>query len=406
MSWAQVNLGELMSIKHGWAFKGEYFTQTGDQIVLTPGNFKERGGLKIRPGKEKFYSGDYPSEYLLTEGDLLVVMTDLKQTAPILGGALFVPQNNRFLHNQRLGLVSVDEKKSCPKYIYYVMNWEHVRGQIRATATGATVRHTAPKRIYDIQIEIPVLPIQTRIADILSAYDDLIENNNRRMALLEEAIHLLYREWFVYLRFPGHERVEVVDGVPEGWERTTLGEVTSLISRGVSPKYNEESAERAVNQRCIRDRRINLTLAREHEAKVPDAKRLRQWDVLVNSTGVGTLGRVAQVWFVPESLTVDTHVTIIRPNEEQNTLWFGAAMESLESHFENIGHGATGQIELRRTLLAELSILSPAKELQQRFARTIEEMRQICLSLANQNQRLREARDLLVPRLMDGRIAI
>ena len=105
--WCATTLGELICVKHGWAFKGEYFTAEGDELVLTPGNFPIGGGLKIRPGKDRYYTGNYPPEFLLTPGDLLVVMTDLTQNAPILGSPAVVPSEPRMLHNQRLGLVTV-----------------------------------------------------------------------------------------------------------------------------------------------------------------------------------------------------------------------------------------------------------------------------------------------------------
>lgn len=84
MSWRKCKLGEIISIKHGWAFKGEYFSDNGKYILLTPGNAYEQGGMKLRPGKEKYYLGEFPQEFLMKAGDMLVVMTDLIQAAPIL----------------------------------------------------------------------------------------------------------------------------------------------------------------------------------------------------------------------------------------------------------------------------------------------------------------------------------
>ena len=110
-----------------------------------------------------------------------------------------------------------------------------VRGQIRATASGTKVRHTSPKRIYRICVSIPSVPVQQRISDTLSAYDDLIENNRRRIVLLEKAARLLYREWFVHFRFPGHGRSKFIDNVPEGWKERTLVELAEVVM-GQSPK--------------------------------------------------------------------------------------------------------------------------------------------------------------------------
>lgn len=227
MSWRVHKLGEFITVKHGWAFKGEYFSGSGKYILLTPGNAHEHGGLKLRPGKEKFYLGEFPPEYLMKTGDMLVIMTDLIQAAPILGGALVVPEDDCFLHNQRLGLVEYLEDSPIDKgFLYYLLNSPAYRAQIKGSATGATVRHTAPKRICDCSVLVPeTLAEQQQVAQLLSAFDDLIGTNQCRIALLEESARLLYREWFVNLRFSGYELANWKDGIPGGWDRKPVSEL-------------------------------------------------------------------------------------------------------------------------------------------------------------------------------------
>ena len=221
--WKSMHLGECFKIKHGWAFKGKFFAEEGKYILLTPGNFNPDGGIKLKGGKEKYYAGDFPKEFLLKLGDFLVVMTDLTQDAPILGSPAFVKENDKFLHNQRLGkIVDLDETEIKRVFLYHLFNSSSVRNQIKATATGATVKHTAPDRIYNVAVNLPPLPTQRKIAVVLSAYDDLIENNARRIKILEEMAQAIYRQWFVEFRFPGHEQVEIVEPelglIPQGWE--------------------------------------------------------------------------------------------------------------------------------------------------------------------------------------------
>jgi type I restriction enzyme, S subunit len=238
--WPPVPLGDLFQVKHGFAFKGEFFEDSGDELVLTPGNFKIGGGLQIRDGKERYYSGTPPSEFVLDPGDLLVAMTDLTQGAPILGIPIVIPPEGRFLHNQRLGkVVDLDESRLDRTYAYYLFIWDGVRARLRATATGATVRHTAPSRIYSVEVALPPLSIQQRIVAILSAYDDLIENNNRRIKILEEMAQRVYREWFVDFRYPGHENVPLVKSelgsIPEGWAWRELQHLAIETRAGVDP---------------------------------------------------------------------------------------------------------------------------------------------------------------------------
>ena len=232
-NWNEEKLGKLIKIKHGFAFKGEFFSDSGNFVLLTPGNIHPTGGLKLKGEKEKYYLGEIPNDYLMKKGDLLVVMTDLTQTASILGGAFVIPENDKYLHNQRLGLVTIKDKKELDKnFLYCYLNWQYFRDQVKASSNGATVKHTSPDRIYNCKINLPPFPIQQKIAAILSAFDDLIENNNKRIALLEKAAEEIYREWFVRMRFPGWDKVKFEKGIPEGWDRTPISKLSSEI-RGI-----------------------------------------------------------------------------------------------------------------------------------------------------------------------------
>jgi type I restriction enzyme, S subunit len=226
MSWHEITLGDAIHLKHGFAFKSEYFSDNGDYVVLTPGNFNEEGGFRLRPGKDRYYAGDISGDYVLDEGALIVAMTE--QAPGLLGSSALIPEGGKFLHNQRLGLVQdIDDTMVDKKFHYYLFNTRTVRGQISGSATGTKVRHTAPERIYRVNVRVPCdVAEQKKIGLTLSAYDDLIENNRRRIQLLEHAARLLYKEWFVQLRFPGYEHMKIKDGVPDGWERKTIGELT------------------------------------------------------------------------------------------------------------------------------------------------------------------------------------
>ena len=181
MSWHELQLGDAIHVKHGFAFKGGYFADDGTHVVLTPGNFHERGGFRLRPGKDRFYAGDIPESFILSEGDLIVAMTE--QGPGLLGSSAIIPEDDRFLHNQRLGLVQITDSDLISKrFLFHLFNTTQVRAQISGSATGTKVRHTAPERIYRVKASFPrKVTEQIRIADVLDAYDDLIENNRRRI---------------------------------------------------------------------------------------------------------------------------------------------------------------------------------------------------------------------------------
>jgi len=230
----------------------------------------------------------------------------------MLGGSLIVPESDKFLHNQRLGLVTIiDEERIGKGYLYHLLNMPNYRGQIRGSASGATVRHTAPERIYKAIVNLPERQFQDRVSKIVDSYNDLIANNRRRIKLLEEAARLIYRDWFISLRFPGHELSKIENGRPEGWHQAPIADLTEFLSRGISPSYDDDAPGLVINQKCVRDGLLDLGPARHQCKKVPAPKLVQVGDVLVNSTGAGTLGRVAQVLEEIPDCTVDSHVTIV-----------------------------------------------------------------------------------------------
>ena len=162
--WHEATLADLCNIKHGYAFEGEYFSDSGDHVLLTPGSFFETGGFRDRVEKTKYFTGPIPTDYVLSQGDLLVAMTE--QAAGLLGSPLLVPESNRFLHNQRLGLVTGKPAVHWTnEFFFHVFNLEAVRKAIHASASGAKVRHTSPGKIGAVQVAFPDnQPEQLRIA--------------------------------------------------------------------------------------------------------------------------------------------------------------------------------------------------------------------------------------------------
>lgn len=166
--WAQKPLKELCQIKHGFAFKSEFFSNKGRWVVLTPGNFYETGGYRDRGEKQKFYSTQPPPDYVLRKGDLLVAMTE--QAAGLLGSPIIVPESNKFLHNQRLGLVIKNvEAPWTNEFFFHVFNMKAVRTAIHSSASGVKVRHTSPSKIGEVVVPFPVSISKQRAIVLLLA---------------------------------------------------------------------------------------------------------------------------------------------------------------------------------------------------------------------------------------------
>ena len=183
--WVEKPLSELCDIKHGYAFEGEFFSNEGEYVLLTPGNFYERGGYRDRGEKQKYYTGDIPSDYVLNEGDLLVAMTE--QAAGLLGSPILAPESDKFLHNQRLGLVTKKPGVAWTnEFFFHVFNTQPVRKAIHASASGVKVRHTSPTKIGEVVVAFPTsLPEQKRIVTTLAS----LTEETQRLARLYERKH-------------------------------------------------------------------------------------------------------------------------------------------------------------------------------------------------------------------------
>jgi type I restriction enzyme S subunit len=178
--WLEASLSELCEIRHGYAFGGEHFATHGEHVLLTPGSFFEAGGFRDRGGKTKYFVGAIPPAFVLDEGDLLVAMTE--QAAGLLGSPLLVPEDGRYLHNQRLGrVIGRDSIPWTNDFFFHVFNLRRVRAEIHASASGVKVRHTSPAKIGAVRVKFP--PASGAQSAVAAALRELAEDCQRLQAL-------------------------------------------------------------------------------------------------------------------------------------------------------------------------------------------------------------------------------
>jgi type I restriction enzyme, S subunit len=410
--WPRKQLGEVLTVKHGFAFRSEFFGEEGSHIVVTPGNFNEEGGFKPKSGKEKYYTADAPSEFVLAKGDLIIAMTE--QAEGLLGSSALVPVGDLYLHNQRIGLLKVTAPDLADKvFLYYLFNTQSVRLQIQATATGAKVRHTAPSRIEAVSVELPPRSIQERIAAVLSAYDSLIENNTRRIEILEEIARAIYREWFVEFRFPGHEEMPLVDSdvgpIPEGWSVEPIGHVVETLgggtpSRGTAEYWDNGSINwftptdltgaNAMFMHGSATRITELGLAKS------SAKLFRPGSVMMTSRA--TIGVVAIT--TVEAATNQGFITCL-PNDRLCSyhlyFWLKANVDMIST----LASGATFK-EINKSTFRSIPIAVPSPPVEEAFRLTVDPVGELIDSLLRANRNLQTTRDLLLPRLISGEVDV
>jgi len=193
-SWEVRELGEFFEIKHGFAFDGKFFEPSGEYILMTPGHFNEEGGFRDQGEKTKYYTGEIPEDYLLAKDDLVVAMTE--QKPGLLGSAAFVPEDDRYLHNQRLGLiVDLDTKRLSKRFLFNVFNTPHLRVEVAKTSTGSKVKHTSPTKLRAIKVGIPpTLKEQEEIATALATTERKVAVAKGKKAQLQDLFRTLLHE--------------------------------------------------------------------------------------------------------------------------------------------------------------------------------------------------------------------
>jgi len=205
--WEVKTLNQIFSIKHGYAFKSEYFCESSPYTLLTPGNFFEKGGYRDQGKKQKFYCGDFSKEYLLSEGDLLIAMTE--QAEGLLGSCFIVPSNGLFLHNQRLGKVILKEGMN-QLFLSFIYNNSSVRKIIQNSSTGTKVKHTSPTKLTDIEVGFPPISLQNQFASIITQIEKQKAQTQLELNRAEELYQSLLQRAFTGELFPEKELTEAL----------------------------------------------------------------------------------------------------------------------------------------------------------------------------------------------------
>ena len=308
-----------------------------------------------------------------------------------VGEVAQVRSNDHLLLNQRVGLIQIDESKADRQYLFHLMNGEGFRSQAKALAYGSAQPNISPSLLHSIEIELPSIDEQRTIAATLGALDDKIESNRRQRHLLREL---------------GIARYQA--SIRDGSRSLQLSAATVSIARGVAPKYADEDLDAAlvINQKCIRDGWVSLAPARRmHDRTVKPEKRASAGDILVNSTGTGTLGRIAR-WHAGE-IFVDGHVSVVKADRSViSPTVLAYSLLGREADIEGLATGSTGQTELSAARLGELNVILPPTEQGSRLETTLIAIENRCDQLAAENTNLESTRDALLPALLSGSIRV
>ena len=424
------SLGELIDIKHGFAFKGEFIcNKASGNILLTPGNFAVGGGFKGE--KFKFYNGPVPESFVLNQGDLIITMTDLSKNADTLGYPAIVPlshKGHRFLHNQRLGKVIVNDSDAVDYgYLYYLMCGQNYRHEVLASATGTTVKHTAPERIKRFRFNLPPLVEQRRIAHILGTLDEKIELNRQMNETLEAIARAIFKSWFVDFDpvrakmegrmptgmdaatatlFPSVFQDSPLGQIPEGWEVVSLPEAIEVNPRRVLKKGTTASYLHMQNL-PMKGHRPHDWIHREFSS---GTKFINGDTLLARITPCIENGKTGFVDFLDEGEVGwgSTEYIVLRPKPPLPVefAYYLARSDDLRVFAIHNMTGTTGRQRVPASCFDYYQFPVPITPIAQRFSEIVQPLMEKIRVNSEQSRTLSQIRDALLPKLLSGEIRV
>ena len=407
MSWVQSTLGEVADIFSGYAFKSADMNSEGGTPLIKIKNIADSA---VSHECDAFLNKDFNlakfERFHLLRDDFLVAMTGQGSVGRIGKMRDYKPG---FYVNQRVAIVRVNPEKANPVFIFYQIATRSNELELFKKANGAGQPNISAKQIGELPVVLPSTEQQQYIADVLSSYDDLIENNQKQIKLLEEAAQRLYKEWFVDLRFPGHETTPITGGIPEGWVEKTMEDICDSIGGGTPSTKNDEYYRdgkiKWVTPTDITRKNSLILLDTEKKITVEglqhsSAKMVPPYTILMTSrASVGFFGLCKY-----EVCTNQGFISCV-PYKE-NVRFF--LLYNLMNRVDEIRGTASGStfLEISKKNFRGLRIVLPTDSVLDEFTKLVFPMVRQMETLTKSIATLQEARDRLLPKLMNGEIEV
>ena len=403
--WKKVKLGELYEVHNGLS-KGRQFFGSGYPFLT--------------------FSTVFNNWFLPKELDSLVQSSDKEREAcSIKKGDVFITRTSETMDELGMSSVALRDYPDAtyngftkrlrpktddiiPEYIGYYLRSPKFRGKFMAFSTMTTRASLANSDLLGMEVELPNKNEQHRIATILSRYDSLIENYRKQIKLLEEAAQRLYKEWFVDLHFPGHENIKIIDGVPEGWKKNTINDVCTLITSGSTPSRNKNSYWEDGTIRWVKTKELLDSWILDTEEYITQegynnssTKLFPANTILMAIYASPTLGRLGIL--SAECCCNQAALGLIADEKVISWQWLFWKLYELRDEFNAIARGA-GQQNISGIVVKNKEIVIPAKRVIDGFTSVVSTMFEQQKNLQLQIRILTEARDRLLPKLMNGEI--
>ena len=402
--WKCYKLNEISSLSNGINFDKSAYTSGVKLIGVS--DFKNR----IHPDYDSLQevdskvvkSGDY-----LEKGDIVFVRSNGNKE--LVGRCMMIDRDIPVTYSGFcIKLRLKDKKLFDPVFFNYLFRTRQFKKSMTGTAVGANIQNLSQSRLGSCEVNVPDIEKQKEIATILSRYDSLIENYQKQIKLLEEAAQRLYKEWFVDLHFPGHENTKIVDGVPEGWKKNTINDVCTLITSGSTPSRNKNSYWEDGTIRWVKTKELLDSWILDTEEYITQegynnssTKLFPANTILMAIYASPTLGRLGIL--SAECCCNQAALGLIADEKVISWQWLFWKLYELRDEFNAIARGA-GQQNISGIVVKNKEIVIPAKRVIDGFTSVVSTMFEQQKNLQLQIRILTEARDRLLPKLMNGEI--
>lgn len=410
----RIKLGEVLDVKRGASLAGEFYSERGEKIRLTLGNFKyPGGGFKQNTSKKDIYfNGPVKPEFILNKGDIITPLTE--QVAGLLGETARIPEGNLYIQSGDIGLVIPDERLLDKDFAYYLVSSPLVKKQLDAAAQQTKIRHTSPDAIKDCVSYIPELMEQKKIAKLLDAINDKVTNNNAIAAELEGMAKDLYDYWFIQFDFPdengkpykssGGKMVwneELKREIPEGWEIENLYSIAEPINGLACQKYRPKNDEESLPVVKIKEMHTGITTDTERvSSNIPEKNKIFDGDILFSWSATLEV----MFWFGGNA-GLNQHIFKIVPINgytkeyvyHQYSAYVINFVKMAEARKTTMGHITTDHLEQSRIILPPINVVQAFSKITAPIYEKIGTCKQECNDLTS-------LRDFLLPMLMNGQV--
>lgn len=397
MMWERVKLGDVSDY-----CLGKMLDQRKNKGTYKPylANVNVRwGAFDLDNLQEMKFEDDEDERYGIKYGDLIICEGGEPGRCAIWKEQLPNMKIQKALHRLR-----VNEEMDY-RYVYYWFLLAGKQGALKQYYTGATIMHMPGQKLKEVVIDKPPLDVQRKIGDYLEAFDDLIENNQKQIKLLEEAAQRLYKEWFVDLRFPGHE--EIVDGLPEGWTYKRVEEFGEVITGKTPSTAKTEYYGGSIPFVTIPDMHGTVfPLVTEKTLTKVGADTQKSKYLLANTVIVSCIATVGLVNIAIEPCQTNQQINSVILHDDNNLYFFYESMKRIKALLDGVGSNGATMTNVNKTKFSNIKVLYPTEDLVMKYNEFCKPIFDKILALSKAMLIYEQSRDRLLPKLMNGEIEV